>query len=361
MFTVSIVSLVMLSGRPLLDTRADAPLFVDRDDVLADLRRAIAAELNVILLGARGAGKSSLLRRVAYELRELRAHRIEFVDAGPAGDDAGALLSLIADRLVGPDTVIMRATSRLTAGGDPHVPLDLVATVDRLRGELPRQMAAVPGDADGPAWDPGLPVVVIVDGAPPSPAHTLFGKLRDELWTLPVVWVVSGDEKQRGNYLRPPADAFFDVQLTLQPLAPAAAVDLLRRRLDKDDRLTSDELRQIVASTDRTPRAVLQAARRHLLDPSSTGHEARGRREAALRELAELGRPAHMLVAELQARGGAASASDDGLQSALGWTRPRLVQLFKELEKRNLVVATHQRSESGGRPRTVYELVEDVL
>src|SRR3712207_7523930 len=52
------------------------------------------------------------------------------------------------------------------------------------------------------------------------------------------------------------------------------------------------------------------------------------------------------LVAELQARGGAASASDEGLQSALGWTRPRLVQLFKELEKRNLVVATQQDRKS---------------
>ncbi|HVF04275.1 MAG TPA: ATP-binding protein [Frankiaceae bacterium] len=351
---------MFVSGRPLLDTRADARLFVDREDELAALHRAVDAGLNSMVLGARGSGKTSVLHLLAYELREQHRNRVEFVDAGPAAANAAALLGLITARLLG-EAVDLTAHSTLTIGAPPDVPADLVAAVERLRAHLPERQATPPNVGHELAWDPSRPVVVLLDGPPPEVAHTLFGRLRDELWRLPVLWVVSGDVERRADYLRPPADAFFDAQVSLESLTPKAARELLRRRLDATDGLGAEDIDRIVAGTDRTPRALLTSARRHLADPSSSNAAAQKRRERAFAVLGQLGRPATMLVSEVQSRGGAASASDEGLLQSLGWTRPRAVQVFKELEEHGLVVATPQRSDGPGRPKIVYELVEDIL
>ena len=356
---------MLLSGRPLLDTKADSVLFVDREDELAAVLQAVEQSLNVLVLGNRGAGKSSLLRRAAYELREGRRNRVEIVDAALAGNDAPGLLALVAERLVGPQVIkvppkesaLERLIGRTETRQTP--PGQLLAVVDRLRAELPLDLASVGGDEKSAWWNPGAPAVVVLDGAPAGVAHTLFGQLRDELWSLPIVWVVSGDEAERAGYLRPPADAFFDERITLAPLDRAVAEELVRRRFDTSPSKTV--LRRIVASTDRTPRALVTAARRHMSDPSSIDTEAQQRRAQALAKVTALGRPATMLVAELQSRGGAASASDPALLEALGWTRPRATQVLKQLEYQGLVTASQQRGEGQGRPRTVYELVEDIL
>src|SRR5882724_8937991 len=75
---------MFLSGRPLLDTQADAKFFVDRDSELNALLDSVASGLNAIVFGKRGSGKSSLLRRVAYQLQSARIHRVHMVDAGAA-------------------------------------------------------------------------------------------------------------------------------------------------------------------------------------------------------------------------------------------------------------------------------------
>jgi predicted transcriptional regulator len=59
-----------------------------------------------------------------------------------------------------------------------------------------------------------------------------------------------------------------------------------------------------------------------------------------------------MLLAELEARG-AASASDEELLRSLGWTRPRAVQVFSELEEAGLVASETEKGPTG-RPRKVY-------
>jgi hypothetical protein len=362
---------MLLSSRPLLDTLADAAYFVDREAELDAIGRAVEQSLNVLVLGGRGAGKTSLLRQAAHKLREKREHRVEVVDAAIAGGDTAALLAFVAERLLGPEEVTVpvegsgsfRQTVARIGGRTEERPTPagkLLAVVDRLRGGLWREMASVGGDEEGPWYDPTAPIVVVLDGAPAGVSHTLFGQLRDELWSLPIVWVVSGDEADRAGFLRPPADAFFDVRLELAPLGHAAAQELVRRRFDRPPPKTV--LQRIVGSTDRMPRALVTAARRHVSDPSSSDEQAQQRRAAAQAKLFAIGRPAAMLVSEMQARGGAASASDEDLLRVLGWSRPRAAQVLKQLEEAGLVTASRRRTEgAGGRPRTVYELIEDVL
>src|SRR5665647_3202904 len=61
-----------LSGRPLLDTRPDHELFVDRVDEIGRVRAALGQGLNCLLVGERGRGDASLeiLRRRMGEAPE---------------------------------------------------------------------------------------------------------------------------------------------------------------------------------------------------------------------------------------------------------------------------------------------------
>jgi hypothetical protein len=361
---------MLLSSRPLLDTRADRALYVDRPDESADLERAVAAGLNTLVIGSWGSGKTSFLRHHAYPLREERQHLVEMIDAGST-TDAESLLTLLVERLLGPRGHPVgpepngRPAGRSDAGR-------LLALLDRLRRELPELVDRPPQDPDGrPAWDPACPVVILLDNAPPAAAHALFGRLRDEVWSLPVVWVLSAESSGVAGFLEPPADAFFEVRVVIGPLDDDAAVRLMRARLagdPLDDGVTDGLLKRIADGLpERTPRQLVTALREVVVGGAGAVPEASTvdgvtdqQRARALR-LSHLGRSASMLVAELQSRGGAASASDDGLLDALGWTRSRAAQVFRQLEAAELVTSSERRSNGAGRPRKVYELVGTVL
>ena len=301
--------MLQLSQRPLLATAADAALFVDREPELTKLRRAVELGLNTLLLGERGSGKTSLVHQLERTL-EADGTAVDFVDAGSTPDPA--------------------------------------ALMDAISGDVP---------------EGGGRAVVLVDGAPPEVAHGLFGRLRDEVWQLPLTWVVTGDAAKRAAYLEPPADAFFDSVVVLDDLPLEAAETLLLRRIDgagPGDDAEAGVLRDLASALaestrPRTPRQLLAAARDVLLadDPAKTV-DAAGVRQ---RRAAALGRPHAVLLAELEALG-PSSASDPELLDRLGWTRARAVQVLRDLEREGLVTATVDRSGTGpGRPPKLYGVV----
>jgi Cdc6-like AAA superfamily ATPase len=74
----------MLQARPLFDNAADATLFV-APPVWPKIVRALERRLNVMVTGARGPGKTTLLHQLQAELRE-RAERVTTVRYSlPAG------------------------------------------------------------------------------------------------------------------------------------------------------------------------------------------------------------------------------------------------------------------------------------
>jgi hypothetical protein len=361
---------MLLSGRPLLDTKADERYFVNRSDEMEAAQRAVRHEINTLVVGPRGVGKTSFLRRLAYDIRAARTHMVEVVD-GSVAPEPLALLTLVAERLVGPAVVTVphessiQATMQKIAGrteARPSSPQRLLSVVDRLRAELPSDLDRVPADAHGPLWEPGNPAVVLLDDPSVAAAQVLFGQLRDELWTLPIVWIVSGDDVHRAEYLHGAADAFFESRVALGPMTHAAAVELVTRRLDRG--APSPFIERLVAMTDRTPRALVTVARTQGTKEGTSQESVAAedaRLDAARSALFALGRAAEMLVAEMQARGGVTSASDEGLLTALGWSRPRAVQVLRQLEDAGLVTSSLQRADGPGRPRKVYELIELVL
>jgi GTPase SAR1 family protein len=59
----------MLSGRPLLDNRADTALFTGRELELSMLCSALEHQFNCLVVGDAGMGKTTLLRALMYRAR----------------------------------------------------------------------------------------------------------------------------------------------------------------------------------------------------------------------------------------------------------------------------------------------------
>jgi hypothetical protein len=325
-----------LTGRPLLDTRSDVDLFVDRTQELRQLRGAVDSNLNALVLGDRGAGKTSLLRRLAYDLRQGKVPHL-YVD-GATPEDASSLLELIRYKLAGPR---VSSTPEVLEPMLLRVKRDETQWILRLIEEIQKALSA------------SGQMVILLDGAPSGrDAHTLFGRARDELWQLPASWVVAADADDRAEYLEPPADAFFESMVDLKPLTDEHARTLIRARVGPSE-LSDRRLEEVIPLAKGNPRRLITAARDGM-DRSPASQKAK--RQALEVELAKLGRPAAMLASELEALGGA-SASDERLLKRLGWTRGRAVQVLKQLEEKGIVTASMRSVDGGGRPRKVYELL----
>lgn len=331
-----------MSSRPLLDTDADEQLFVDREETLSQLLRAVRSGFNAALVGTRGSGKTSCLRQLALRLRrEQEDLKVVFID-GTLPEDVVELLEFV----------------RSTIGGTRYksmFPVDPQLFVSRpVRGNPERLLRATEELREAVGNER---FVVLLDGTPtPRDGHVLFGRLRDELWGIGVSWVVSVDSEHRSTVLNPPADAFFEWTVKLGNLSDDDAGEVIRKRVG--NQLTPLEIVKAVSLAEGNPRRLISTAREMLSDEHSD--EQTQRRKDLKTALEELGRPAMMLVAELEVVG-PASASDEQLQRQLGWTRARLAQVFRELEQQGIVTAS-SRSEGGpGRPKKVYELVDRIL
>ena len=321
-----------LSGRPLTDNPLDQLLFVDRTEETRRLLASVERRSNVLVTGAPGIGKTSLLHRAAGELRS-RGYQPTFVDAAPASS-VEDLIDLIRWRLgnapiVSPFNVAMQQmTGQEVLGG--------AARLTRLLTTL------------GTGVDANERRVLLIDEPPSGEiGHTLFGRLRDEVWQLPFIWVVAIDEHHRAAMTRPPADAFFPVVVELGPLSPQDALELLEKRLDSTP---APGLERIVEIGSGSPRRLL-ALTRDLVINEQPAEEILRQEQKRGAILDELGDSAGLLFTFLQEHG-ASSASDDDLLTAMGWTRARATQVLNSLEEAGLAVG---RREKGGR-RKLYEL-----
>ena len=321
-----------ISLRPLLPTRAGSELFVGRNEELTQLEANVIAGANSLILAERGGGLTSFLNLAVREL-ELRDDLRVVVLPGEAAHTASDLLGAVADRLgnAGPQPATnLVAPERQRLATDTAAGLlsrlDLIA---QLVGALETRVA------------------VVIDGvANPAVAHTVFGQLRNELWQMEqVTWVLGGAASQRGRYLEPPADAFWESVIDLRAFSDN---DLFTILLKRELALAPGARDAVIDAADGNPMKLLIAAR----------NAQEGRIPGQTDEDRKLTEPGARLLHYLQIHG-ASSASDQGLLSALGWTRARAQQVLTALEKSGLVKAELAQTDgSPGRPRKVYEVSE---
>lgn len=310
-----------IGNRPLIATARDQKLSVERAEVrrVAELARR---GLNVLLVGERGSGKTSALHAVAFQLRG-GGRPAELVDAAPAAD-LPQLVRLI-DRAVAPP----REAEPLATGtrSDTSVVIEVIRSWQALEREI----------------------CVLLDEVRPGLAHPFFGRLRDELWQTPLRFVVSAPSRDVAAFLTPPADAFFEAQVSLEPLSARAQTALVERRLDGPE---ADRVLRALRGADLgNPRDLLSMAREALVSPTGDGEIEAAARERARRVL-RLGPAAARLLAELEAVG-SASASDPRLLERLGWSRQRAAQVARTLEEAGLVTGGTARG-ADGRVRRVF-------
>jgi Cdc6-like AAA superfamily ATPase len=222
----------MLTGRPLYDNDADEHFFVVPEE-WNRLLRAVERRSNVLLAGDRGLGKTTVLRQAQRALRS-QGERVSFVDA-TAVNSAIELTERIRGALLGREEAA-RALKQLNSiamvlTGDPSAP-----PANASRAMLTNLDAVAEAE----------PTIVLVDASGAGGAvYELFGRMRDTLWRMPHSWVVAVDETERLVALKPPADAFFDVVLRLDPWPTEALIELLQRRGAEE--LDQAEIREVAA------------------------------------------------------------------------------------------------------------------
>jgi hypothetical protein len=306
--------------RPLRPTRADQRRFVARAGETERLLAAVDAGRNGLVLGSHGSGASSLLAHAAYQRRD--APRRWVIVAGETAGSAGALL--------------LRILAELDAGAFERWRARL-ADRDRTGDPLlePALLAILLDELDEHVRD----TVIAIDGIAPAVAHALFGSARNDVWALAgATWVLAGRLEERDLLLRPPADAFFDTTIVLEPLSDADARRLLTAH-------GHEPAPAVLAAGAGIPAQLLRAAAvaEQGGDPTtlSAPPAASGTRAG--------------LLGWLTARG-SASPSDPALLEQLGVSRQRAAKLLAELADQGVVRATDERPEGSGRPRKLYTL-----
>lgn len=329
-----------LPARPLLASALDARLFVDRKAELETLERNAESRLNSLVVGVPGIGKTSLLHQLERRLDSHAELEPIFVDGAGRAASPEELLSLINYRLDEDRARFSFIGEAMQSAGrrPPRTGTEqLLAALRTVREALAARERRT---------------VLIVDELPSGEtAHALFGQLRDELWSLPATWVVAARTSEQAAYRRPPASAFFESVVTVEPLPEKAAIQLLKKRT-ADAEINGELLRKIAAAADGQPVLLILLARQTLLEGRSLG-DALGVQDERAQRAKQLGDAATRLVAYIEANG-PVSASDTRMLSELGWTRSRATQVLRQLEQAGLAEASNERVGSGR--RKVYTL-----
>ena len=332
--------MLQISQRPLTGSETDCRLFVNRAAELGHLERAAELGFNVLALGERGIGITSLMYQHQRHLQD-SGRTCHYVRAAKPKKfaDLVALIRIAVEGRRPP--VLLGGVSTfqdLFSGGDSDPLRDL------------RHLATTAIESETPK-----PTIILDEIHEPALAHELFGRYRDDVWELPFRWVVCGLATRTSEYLEPPADVFFDSVLRLGPMDASACTRLLDARLDQasqNDREAAWRINlerdSIIDQCQGNPRRLLEGARRTVLR-SADEFAAASRLVASAANLGTT----EKLALEYLLTNGPTSASDPHLLEDWQLTRARVAQVFRRLEDAGLVYTFPEKA-GVGRPRKLY-------
>ena len=314
--------MLLLSQRPLGTSDADHRLFIDRASELARVRRALELGLNVYVHGPPGIGRTTFLRQLQRESAEARYVSLSRFDSMESRLDA------VQAALTGASVAQHQGESLGAAMG---------RTVAAVSGNVIRSIEDPLRDlrtaASGATQE--SPHVLLVDDLPREDCQQFFGRLRDDMWEIPIRWIVAGTVP----YLDPPADSFFEEQLDLSQFDRSAFREMAVRRAASG---TPDERKKLLRAaravaasvTPCTPRRAISVLR----DIYLTDEIADVSKRVAELQASRAGlKPTAVKVLDALSAHGPTHAGDGALLASLGVSRSRVVQILGELESKGLV------------------------
>ncbi len=316
--------MLLLGQRPLTASDADSELFADRNTELQRVCRALDLGLNVYIHGPPGSGRTSFLRQVERHASAAKYVRLQ-----------GA--HTFDERLEQFERVITDSSALPRERRNPLADAlgQFASTQYKVVADPLRYLKAALRSYPEPSGH-----LLLVDDLDKDGCHEFFGKLRDDLWELPIRWVVSGSSA----HLEPPADTFFDAVIELEPFDLDGLQDLVDRRAASGSeaeglllRLRAEPAIESIAPS--TPRHALSIIRDLYLseDLEAATHRLAEQSAARARLSATAAR-----VLDAFVHHGPTHAGDERLLAEVGVSRSRVVQVLAELEADGLVTA--QRS-----------------
>ena len=321
---------LQLRQAPLLDLDRDKVLFVPPGG-FDRASWSVKQGFNVLILGDRGQGKTSVLHQLELDLRQEQPNRnIAFVDLAGADSVADALRLLVSGGAESLGEPLVWAPP-LPRPNEPEDERSIRASLSQLTALEPCSLFIDNINAE-------------------EVGFSLFGVLRDRLWETPHQWVVAAQKADRRWLLRAPADAFWEEVIQLDYSAEAAE-ELLERRLQS----RPSWIAALVQNVGTNPRRLLRAALAATHDNEKPANVLRIWEDWHER-LASLDRRSSMLMAELSGRP-PVSASDPDLLQSLGWARTSLLKTLETLEEQGLVESWTEPAGTG-RPRRLFTTTE---
>jgi len=326
---------------------------------VAQILQAIKAGFNVLVVGQRGSGKTSLLNHVEYRLKD---DPKEFVvpvfalsEIKTAADFIWLLARMIHNRsnqlpISKIKRTVLRSLEILVGGGILPEVIDLarqpsgeMTHIDQYRvlDEFVNICTEIKHR--------GIQPVFLIDEADKMPdlIHGILSSLRDTLWRTGAVYVLTCDEMTKPLMLRPPVDSFFERIVELHPLSYDEMVDFIRKRL-KADLFPHEVYKMIHLASNGIPRNIVRTSRmiaeKHADEhwsPSDFVEKASSilKHDRAMSRSEFLSRSERLVMQYVQ-DSGPSSASDKNLQTFLAVKRARLVQILTKLERLGFLKST---------------------
>lgn len=335
-------SMRRLSLRPLFPTKNDIGLFVGREKEMNVIESCMRNRLNLLLVGERGTGKTSLLNYTYYKTIKIDNVVGVLVNILPKSiSDTSSFLNLVLDSTLDEirhkhfaEQFFSEFDTRRT--NDVFIAFNSIITILKQHN---------------------VEVVFLIDGFDHRVelCYRIMSSLREVFWQTEFPVIMTGDSNKINEYRRPPLDAFFDKKLEPQPLSSDEIMKLFELRLGKKylDKTSANTLAERTESSiidkillvkeffEKNPktRKILLSK----LEPKSEKNMSMDTLnqktilkvfESSLVHLS----PAKKEILRYIRINGPSSASDKEFQKYMGVSRSRLTQMLLSLSKNEILM-----------------------
>lgn len=355
-----------LSLSPILATESDTKYFVDRSKEVRILLDSLVYRRNVLLVGERGSGKSSLLNYIEFRQRDQPGMIIIPVSFGWNIKTPEEFVNLLLSRTLHQTQThstlkekISEFAEKQLAAGQFYKQLKSAQSAQIEDQDLSYSQLGFFEKLVSLIRAQGFNIAYFVDDADKyaEAFYNATSSLRDFLWRTAATYFVSADISSLHIYKRPPLDAFFDHTVHLHELSLGETEMLINARAQ--GKASHEVCKMVYEHANGNPRETLKLlqtifedAMRHATESSGSEIETANlgtidlqasakavtsslestlaKRRAELQELGYCERK----ILEYLENHGPSSSSEKDFQAYVGVKRARLVQMLRKLEKK---------------------------